>query len=232
MVFFGQAVAQSNDPLIYERCGYNSKDKRTRDAHLILPADAYPWGVCFEYSDMWELIPSSSYYVPFSKQERAWTQLAMEKWNDGYNVYKFKIWETYDVPYIPDGPLFVKEYYRDQICNFTDYDFEAFLKPLALDSPDGKLMTREEVKQWNIESLIQDSLAGWEGDIAIECGRGSSLCGSITSFYYKERDRLREYYYGGQYDADLRQKKAQEWIDKFGGSTDTSYYRDRVNNRE
>ena len=125
-----------------------------------------------------------------------------------------------------------KEYYRDQICNFTDYDFEAFLKPLALDSPDGKLMTREEVKQWNIESLIQDSLAGWEGDIAIECGRGSSLCGSITSFYYKERDRLREYYYGGQYDADLRQKKAQEWIDKFGGSTDTSYYRDRVNNRE
>ena len=134
MVFFGQAVAQSNDPLIYERCGYNSKDKRTRDAHLILPADAYPWGVCFEYSDMWELIPSSSYYVPFSKQERAWTQLAMEKWNDGYNVYKFKIWETYDVPYIPDGPLFVLSCDRSKY-NIVYLEKEAWIDPLAYFQP-------------------------------------------------------------------------------------------------
>ena len=71
-----------------------------------------------------------------------------------------------------------------------------------------------------------------QGDIAIECGLGSNLCGSMQSLYYKQRDRLREYYYGGQYDADLRRKKAQEWIDKVGGSTNTDYYRDRVNNRE
>ena len=124
-------------------------------------------------------------------------------------------------------------YYIDNICKFTDYDFETFL-----DLFPAELMTREELVQWkkkqHIESLIQERLSAWDPANEIECtmDRAPSFCASMRSLYYNQRDRLREYYYGGQYDADLRRKKAQEWIDKFGGYTDTSYYRDRVNNRK
>ena len=113
MVFFSQAVAQTNDPLTPKRCSYDN-DATRRKTRWMLPYNFYPWGVCFEYSDMWEFIPSSSYYEPFSTQERSWTKEAMDRWNDGYNVYKFKIWETYDVPYIPYGPLFVLSCDRDK----------------------------------------------------------------------------------------------------------------------
>ena len=63
--------------------------------------------------------------------------------------------------------------------------------------------------------------------------RAPSFCNFLQSLYYKQRDRLREYYYGGQYDADLRREKVQALGDKYGRYTDAYYtIRGNVNNRE
>ena len=147
VLLFSQAVAQSNDPLIHERCSFDTSGAWSYEWRL-LPADFYPWGVCFEYYDMWSFIPSSSYYEPFSKQERAWTKVAMEKWNDGYNVYKFNTWETKQVLNIPKGPLFVLSCDRSKY-NIVYLEKKAGIDALAYFQPVDTL-----VDLWNYHGYI------------------------------------------------------------------------------
>ncbi len=81
---------------IAERCGYNmetlySKGGLYTNHFKYLPVEFFPWGVCLNGNT--------------SRLEDAWTEYAVNKWNEGYIKYKEKVWESAYVNGIP-GQLF------------------------------------------------------------------------------------------------------------------------------
>ena len=104
ILFCGQTLAQTKEPIGVIRCSYEEKlkdyDNRKK---LVIPENLYPWGVCFKKSGF--LLKEGRHTLG---TENEWIEVAMRRWNKGYENYKIRRWGDTDVLGIPDGPLFVE----------------------------------------------------------------------------------------------------------------------------
>ena len=95
-LFPGKALSQTNWPREVLRCGYNMKTLNSEGGpytrpYRFLPVEFFPWGVCLNGNT--------------TALENAWTEYAVNKWNEDYIKLKEKVWESAYVVDIP-GQLF------------------------------------------------------------------------------------------------------------------------------
>ena len=122
MVSCGQTQAQSNWPIVVNRCNYNMETNEIEwHEHRILKKDYLPWGVCFLKPPFINKVDGLSTSETFGTEDD-WTKDAMRIWNIEYKEYKIRRWGSDNVARIPRGPLFV------QSCDRNNYNIVYILK--------------------------------------------------------------------------------------------------------